>query len=285
MKNNYNSISEICGCGTSVYETNNNMLIRDSNSVTFNKPYSGFCSATSLQTMRRYYGSTLDVQNHLTSMIEQDDTSCYSENKKRSSEMSFVGIYAIDNGVLAFGDSKSSRESVLGGFIQDGPPSRIKVFKHDKFVMVTYGLNRIFDSKRNRNVVPIETVIPSLMDEVTGYREFLLAFQDYLWFVQSVDTYRFAFGIKEKGIYKVVAYNVSQKIIELTTNSNDGLFCYGVPFYTSKMQDIREQFRERTVEEAAEKISDIIKGLVKEADEKFDTYNPVGGEIRIEILK
>lgn len=84
-----------------------------------------------------------------------------------------------------------------------------------------------------------------------------------------------------------MCYNFKQSRCCKTSiaNSNNGIFCYGTPFYTSKAQDIREQFQKRTVEEAAEKLSAIINGLVKEADEKFDTYNPVGGEIRIEILK
>lgn len=70
-------------------------------------------------------------------------TYCKSDGKEKTN-MSFVGIKVCKDGLVAFGDSKSSKYDTFNNLCLDkGNETVQKVFKTENFLLVTFGTNII----------------------------------------------------------------------------------------------------------------------------------------------
>lgn len=263
MRNNYSSISEMCGY-------NNN----DSASY-------GFSSIHNIGT-RTPTTSQRRIENSVNPMFASTNSVCYPEIKKEDIKMSFVGVYVCDDGLVAFGDSKSSKQTLLGSFMSNEDNNVKKVFKGHDFLAVTYGLNEILEAPHV--IARLEKVIEPMIKQAYDYKDFLFLLHNHLQEVNESDKYTFIFGVKDKKGYQVVRYAVSNMSIEYMGGPNWRLTCDGVPFYTNRKENIECAITSNKVDVVKQALPIAIKKLITEAD-TFDIYNPVGGEIQIETLQ
>lgn len=72
---------------------------------------------------------------------------------KAGNDMSFVGLHLVDDGIIGFADSKTTRVFDDGSMMEDIKRGRIKkVFKTSKFICVTHGNNELFSASNQMNI-------------------------------------------------------------------------------------------------------------------------------------
>lgn len=133
-------------------------------------------------------------------MISQGMVSMIEKSKqimKVGNDMSFVGLHLVDDGIIGFADSKTTRVFDDGSMMEDIKRGRIKkVFKNSKFICVTHGNNELFSTSNQMN---IEEYIQEEMKEKT-YREFFDELYDKLLMDMPVvndGKYNFIIGTKD----------------------------------------------------------------------------------------
>ena len=232
------------------------------------------------------YGETninrLDASQQIPESFDISISQVHTDFKQEGASMSFVGICKCKDGLVAFGDSKSSKQDLLGGFFEDGVADRVKVFKGKSFLVTTYGLNQIMVLPRHPE--NLESVIGHMIECSEKYGDFLFKLHRYLHDIKEPDNYTFIIGAKEKTGFVIMQYSVSGSSITCGTTARDNVLCGGPLFYTDKAQLIDVRFSSLTVDEVKTALPQMIKEFIKEGD-KVGNYNPVGGEIRIETLR
>lgn len=288
-----NSMTSL-GCGSvqlSQESYGNNMISNNYNNIYYGNGFHASRTICNFEESHSPYCSTKTcfptisqrrIENYANPSFASTNSICYPETKKEDTKMSFVGIYVCDDGLVAFGDSKSSKQTSLGSFMSNGDNNVKKVFKGHDFLVVTYGLNEILEAPYV--IARLEKVIEPMIRQAHDYKDFLFMLHSHLQEVNESDKYTFIFGVKDKKGYKVVRYAVSNMSIEYIGGPNWRLTCDGVLFYTSRKENIECAITSNRVEVVKEVLPIAIKKIIAEAD-AFDIYNPVGGEIQIETLQ
>lgn len=217
--------------------------------------------------------------------------SCRNVNKNVSREgdnnIGFVGIRICGDGIVAWGDSKSSREDAFGNIWFDEKRGMIqKVFKNEKggYLFTTFGANTIEVETRN-NAIYIEDWLQENVETHETPYQLIEDFANYVRYEScSIKDYHFIIGSKDKcGLYvqgvevKGESIIFSLKCYRLGAsirNNNvygpifDGLIC---------SDDL-------TCSGFIERQEDWLNDWIKLMDSTC-AYNPVGGPIRFETLK
>lgn len=139
--------------------------------------------------------------------ISKNAKNNFKLTRKDESNMSFVGMAICSDGIVAFGDSKSTkmrneeyREDFYRGHIS-------KVFKHQSFVLSTWGNNEIIVN--NYKIEYIEDVIEMLLIQADNHTSFLELFKQYLLESKCILEYSFLIGYFADNHYHVEEYKVN----------------------------------------------------------------------------
>lgn len=193
-------------------------------------------------------------------------------------KMSFVGIMKSHFGLVAFGDSQSTRFDIAGNPYRDEMRQVKKVFKANSFLLVTYGTNTVI---RDDKEVPLEDIMNFLLEkQETSLEEFLKRLnKEFLESYAYGREYHFIFGKKDDKEYTLNTADLSKEGITYGKYLLEScIFCK-----TSMAVDnmvINCHWSIEKMKSAAE----IWCQSVIDMGDTFLEYNPVGKPIIIESL-
>ena len=208
--------------------------------------------------------------------------------RKEMDNMSFVGIFNTMNGLIAFGDCKATRIFNDGHLEKDTKRGTIqKVFKNNKFIVVTYGNNELFSLSRLQNMEDYfsEHLTPDILyddffrelsfklsydkpEHHSGIYHFIVGAKDtddrYYICQVIIDAKSGKLEISEKDFQKHCVYAGNDKYVKLFDN---------IPTYFDEPIDAN-----------CKRIKCQIEKMVEIFDED-PHYNPVGLPILVKMLE
>ena len=215
------------------------------------------------------------------SIIDYPSFILYNNEKKGENNMSLVGLFKCGNGIVGFGDYKSTKR--LNFFVKEEENRETKkVFKNNKFIFVTFGFNEILV---NNNKTRLEDYISSNLKEDTNCDEFFNGLANYT--SSSNIIYNFLVGKKgEDGFYFIYDVKVCKGKVEFYV-TNGYIVCGGDAKYHNAITSLSIDYT-KDVNIIAKKIEKAIKSLI-EFYSVEDVYQSVGtnanGDILIEIFQ
>lgn len=201
-------------------------------------------------------------------------------NQERENEpMSFTGVMVCLDGVLAFGDSRSTLKDEFGTPKKENDTTR-KVFKINDFIMTASGRNTIYVNGQNT----------TMEDFIEKNKERFKTPYDFIdIFCRTVrpakGAYYFRFGVKNNDETGILAFDIIDgKVTYIPKTTNVGAAFYDtLAVYTRSFQyDV--DISSKTTQEAKKTIEEWMKEKIKYVDRHYD-YNYVGLPLQIEILK
>lgn len=201
--------------------------------------------------------------------------------RKDLNNMSFVGLAICKNGIIGFGDSKSSRFDELGNLVEDIRKIPVqKVFKTNNYILAICGNNQL---SINGVLINIEDWLNANLNEFTNPLDLLSECLTLLSNNPSVPTgYTFFIGCKDnRGYYTQCVEIINGQLIISFKQYNHTRF-NNVHFYTMHASDW--EYTNLPVEISSLKIKEKFEWLIETAN-KIGTYNPVGLPVQIEIFQ
>lgn len=184
--------------------------------------------------------------------------------------MSFVGMVICEDGVLTFGDTRSSKKDELGNFVFEKGREAKKVFSGNDFLLCTWGTNQYHDFYGR--MIPIENLISKLVETAIDPIDFLDAFANQV--SQNPEDrqmeYCFCIGAKDSYGWYVRPCFVQNGRIGLLPKRRDHYAVYGNRFFTNNFR-LTEKL---TIHEEMTVLQQEIQCLMDKA-ERIGTYNPV----------
>lgn len=209
-------------------------------------------------------------------------TYCKSDGKEKTN-MSFVGIKVCKDGLVAFGDSKSSKYDTFNNLCLDKDNETVqKVFKTENFLLVTFGTNII----PGRKEMKIEDWINSNIHDFHAPHEFFQEFLNFLVYERKcLFDYHFIIGAKDKNGYYIQSFDIQNQKLSCSFRFYDisaHLRNDSIP-YSNMFDSIRFPC-DSTVDSIREYIKEWFTSVITYFDD-LEGYNPVGLPIRIEIFR
>lgn len=209
--------------------------------------------------------------------------------RKVGEHMSFVGMHIMQDGIIAFADSKATLSFETGRNVEDfnrGPIQ--KIFKNNHFVITTHGNNEIFSEEKKMN---IEDYINDKMTDDITYEDFIHDFYQDITYCQTNyndGEYNFIIGSKsETGKYFLLRCTVQQgEYIKFSSKNFGKSVLYGGEQSFCKMYEIQQFYYDIDIHKYASMLKTFLEKIV-EAKDSFSEieYNPVGLPINIEIFQ
>lgn len=219
-----------------------------------------------------------------------NEISCCVSNsaaRKELKYMSLVALYNTPDGIVCLSDSKSTKMYPDGRMEEDKIRGNIKkIFKNNKFIFVTCGLNELLVNNR---IVNIEDWVQDNLTNDIDPENFFAKMREVV-FKEPVDfdyPYLFCYGTKDKdsGYYfSQIEFNPQKKVVRYgEKNYRFQCFYGGNKWY----QEIMSQYTFYTYFSPLKEIAEQKKKELEKLIELYDIshyYNPVGGPIRTEIF-
>lgn len=122
--------------------------------------------------------------------------------ERNKNDMSFVGLLKCKEGIVAFGDSKSSLNDGNGTLYEEQGRITRKVFKNDKFIFVTFGSNKyIINNKEDNLENLLDRELLNGTSDAKSYFENLYNKLGETFKTWPKEIYRFIYGEKENNEY------------------------------------------------------------------------------------
>lgn len=208
--------------------------------------------------------------------------------ERNGKNMSFVGMHIMNDGIIAFADSKASIKYDNGIIKEDINRGLIcKIFKNNKFVFVTYGNNEIFSSENKMN---IEDYIEQNLEESMDYEKFFMDLNSAIQNNQAKyndGEYNFIIGSKNNNKYFLEKCKIKQnEPIEFYDKTYEKQIYTGGDIFYTNLYSRQNFYYDVDIDEYAQIIKTFIESLVKAKDslDKYH-YNPVGLPVQIEIFQ
>lgn len=201
--------------------------------------------------------------------------------RKEEDSMSFIGMKICNNGIVAFGDSKSSKY-INGCLTCDKERGEIqKIFKHDNFIISTWGINEIIVN--NNKVDWIEDVMNLILSSCKDKEDFLEQFKNYLFDSKNIQEFHFLIGYKDTH-YQIIEYKVNAfYVLPISYEHYNGSKYAGDVDYMKKYNQLRYKDKIDSLEFSLY-IKKEIERMIEDFEEKLD-YNPVGLPVNVEIFQ
>ncbi len=202
------------------------------------------------------------------------------ERERIENIMSFTGVINCSDGIVAFGDSRST-QYISGQPVLQNDDTR-KVFNLHGFVMTASGNNTVIIDKRHE--IRMEDYISQHINEFSTPLEFIDVFSCVYMPLNA--HYYFCFGEKKASHYSICAFEISNDgiiyhpsmtRINSAYNDNTGAFA-------SDLREVCDSNQALTTAQVEEIIRKIIETNVRRMEE-LKLYCPVDTLIQIEILK
>lgn len=201
------------------------------------------------------------------------------EKNKEDTNMSFVGVQLTQYGILAFGDTKSTRISPLGNFKEEEGRNVQKVFVGEKYILTAYGTNQF--SLQEKEIVKVYNLENYLAERIEG-NSYLDMFSNLTETICSYkENLQFEYGFLVGGIDSLGVFlqHLSIRGGELHVAPKErGLRCRtgGNTFFQKAFYPVQYKSQEEDVNALSEEL----QSLMQNAD-RFGEYNPVGYPIDI----
>ena len=217
---------------------------------------------------------------------QTQDTICYTESKKGGSAMSLVGIMQNQNGIVAFGERKST-VNINGNLYPHGYTK--KVFKGKDFVFVCSGFNEV---QTFSGTIPLSDIIVGMHpNEFDGYEAFFQQLYDEIEKLKNNNSSfkaSFLIGSKKKFKYRGKEYSqnmITECIFDEYPNYINypgySLRCLGFLDYMPGNIVVRENWSLDVLKNVAQ---NIVSSSIFFAEMILEDCSPIGGEIDIVVL-
>lgn len=203
------------------------------------------------------------------------------KHTEKEPNMSFIGIKLCLDGIVAFGDGKSSRRDCFGNLCLDDKNSTVqKVFQSPDYVLTAFGNNEI---PGEINIKLEKWVSENLNRFHTPY-ELVQCFMEFIAFHRQFHLdYHFIAGGKDDNGYYIQSFDIvnNQLLCSLRLrNAGDNYRSDTIPY--SMIYDARFK-KLQTTDMFAKDIRNWLEEQISEYD-KVDGYNPVGLPIHIAVF-
>lgn len=212
----------------------------------------------------------LKIKNNLQKN-NKNDYNIFNNYMIDEVNMSFVGIFVCNDGILAFGDTKGT---ILNKYHDKKRGEIRKTFQNENFVLITFGNNMIKDekiedvlSKEIKRQCDLESTMKNIHNRIIGKSNLEYNFVCY-----------------DKKSKNIVQYNIKDGY--MASNTINNYFYSGHNDYVSFMniliahnfqykKDKKENIELLSVQELKKKINNILTFFIKTLDNSLE-YNPVG---------
>lgn len=212
------------------------------------------------------------------------NTSMSTTVRKDMDKVSFVGMHNTREGIIAFADSKASRE-YKGEFIEDTERGRIqKVFKNDKFIFVYHGNNELFKER-----MKIEDYIISNLGSF-NYFDFFNSLLIRLKMsppYYNDGIYNFIIGCKDaNGLYFIrkVIVDINKNQVQYGDIVYEHRVIYGGDERYRALYDSLPKYNDAPIIDYAKRIQKQIESMVDIFEQDY-RYNSVGNPIKIDTFQ
>lgn len=237
----------------------------------FNEPIYNESSYPSLyDTGHEYQGTSQGLTPE--QLVERD-------REREKEQMSFTGVVVCTDGIVAFGDSRSTLRDEFGTPRKLNDTTR-KVFRINDFIMTASGRNTIYVNGQDTTM---EAFITENAERFRTPYDFIDMFSRTV--SPANGTYYFSFGIRNNNETGIIAFDIMDgRITYMPKRTNIGAAFYDtIPVYTKSFES-NVHLTDMTTEEASTVIEDWMKHEIQYVDKHYD-YNYVGLPLQIEILK
>ncbi|MFR1888344.1 MAG: hypothetical protein ACLSX0_01070 [Anaerostipes caccae] len=250
---------------------------------------SGDSNYTTVYHSREDFGpNILHATTSISNSLSEPIHSSFQNKSKRIMEdmdgMSFVGMILCEDGIVAFGDSKSSKDVKLGLLRHDEERGDVKkVLMESAYILTTFGDNQFLDEYERK--INLEDWLKSEMKRTMDYRHLVFRLQEVLSFNHQNDckNYHFLIGAKDQYGYFVQPVLIANHTVTYRAMCRCvGVYSGGVAFYYEKEHRLMPSIYETSF--AVKGLSEKIQALIDEADQ-FGVYNPVGGLIQVKVFQ
>lgn len=214
----------------------------------------------------------------------ETNTSISNSIRKDMNKVSFVGLHNTREGIIAFADSKASRE-YKGKFREDTERGIIqKVFKNDKFIFVYHGNNELFKER-----MKIEDYIINNLGSLSYYDFFksLLIRLKISPPYYNNGIYHFIIGSKDsKGLYYIrkVTVDISKDQVQYGDIVYEPKVIYGGDERYRNLYDIIPKYKDAPINDYAKRIQKQIELMVGIFEQDY-RYNPVGLPVNVKVFQ
>lgn len=238
----------------------------------------------------QYEGLAISGTSTKGKKVWQNET--HAIQKGRKDEMSFTGMIVCTDGVLAFGDSRSTSIDIFN------TPQKLndeteKVFSFDNFIMTASGRNVVelyrkegCDKKRD-SIMPLSEFVRKCKNSSRTPYDFIDIFIDEV--IQS-GPYYFIFGVKNNGEYGIIAFeiingnmNYHSKQKGLYANMHDTTAVYSREF-DELIEKKKADGIHIDADTTQKEIERLLTATIHYVDERY-AYNVVGLPLQFTILK
>lgn len=201
------------------------------------------------------------------------------DREREREQMSFTGVVVCTNGIVAFGDSRSTLRDEFGTPRKLNDTTR-KVFRINDFIMTASGRNTIYVNGQDTTV---EAFITENAERFSTPYDFIDIFSRTV--SPANGTYYFRFGVRNNNEPGIMAFDIiGGRIIYTPKRTNIGAAFYDtMPVYTKSFES-NVNLTGMTTKETSTAIEDWIRYETEYVDSHYD-YNYVGLPLQIEILK
>lgn len=210
--------------------------------------------------------------------------------KKGNDDMSFVGIIVLNDGLIAFGDSKGTLIDAAGNQHEETGREVQKVFWYGKKLLVTYGINKI--TMHDGKTYNLEDYVNGCIDNERSLDDMLEEIRESHSVMNDGYEYHFLAGEIRHGRRIVESITVAREsiICNMTIHHEvNNPFCKSsdVYPYTEGISRLIKKLTARsiyTVDAFAGEFRKWLEARIK-AEELESEYTSVGLPVTIEVLK
>lgn len=202
------------------------------------------------------------------------------ERERIENIMSFTGVVNCSDGIVAFGDSRST-QYISGQPVLQNDDTR-KVFNLHGFVMTASGNNTVIIDKRHE--IRMEDYIGQHTNKFSTPLEFIDMFSGVYMPLNA--HYYFCFGEKKDNHYSICAFEISNDgiIYHPSITRTNSAYNDNTGAFASDLREVCNSSQALTTAQAEKIIRKIIETNVRRMEE-LKLYCPVDTLIQIEILK
>lgn len=210
--------------------------------------------------------------------------------KKGNDDMSFVGIIVLNDGLIAFGDSKSSLRDMNGKLYEDKDRRVQKIFWYGRKMLVTHGINQI--KLHDDRMYNLEYYINDCIEKEISLDDMLEGIHESCSVMRDGCIYQFMTGEINHGRkitedIRVAKENITcNRIVHYEKDNPYCLYSNAYP-YKEGIDRLMEKFRSNglyTIDEVKDRFKNWLEARIK-AEEMESEYTSVGLPVNIEILR
>lgn len=222
----------------------------------------------------------IELSNTVTAHGIASTCSDLRERERIENIMSFTGVITCSDGIVAFGDSRST-QYICGQPVLQNDNTR-KVFNVHRFVMTASGNNTVIINKKHE--IKMEDYISQHINEFSTPIEFIDMFSREYMPINA--NYYFCFGEKKGSHYSICAFEISNDgiIYHPAMTRTNSAYYDDTGVFASDLRKACDGDQSMTTAQAEETVRKIIETNVRKM-EKAGLYCPVDTLVQIEILE